>query len=130
MGWVVKYVSYRTLFHKTTGIHYRHAVTHSGYYSEVVGDEYDAQASLRLYVLEQAKILQLDGNVKGGGRLVRDYDHRFAGHGYGSHHPLLHASAHLVGEVFQSALRSGHPHLPQRLLSLVFEIPVQSLLKA
>src|SRR5215831_5698583 len=87
---------HRAAFDDAAGIHDRDAVAHAADDTEVVGDEQDGHAGLGLQAPEQLQVLQLDGDVERGRRLVGDQHGGLTGDGDRPYHALLHAAAHLV----------------------------------
>ena len=69
----------------------------------------------RCSVLQQVEDLRLDGDVEGGGRLIRDQQARGAGDRHRDHHALAHAAGELVREGGEAALGGGDADLLQQL---------------
>ena len=80
-----------------------------------MSDEQYRHAGLLLKPPEQVQDLGLDGDVEGGGRLVRDQQVRVSRQGDGDHDPLLHAPRELVWELLRASLRVGNADLVQQL---------------
>ena len=69
-----------------------------------VGHEDHGEAELLAQLVEQCDDLLLDGDVQGGGRLVRDDELRVAGQGHGDENALTLATRELVRVGLESAL--------------------------
>ena len=87
------------LFNEPAVEHDEDAVGKVGDDAEIVGDEEDGHAELFPKVAEEVEDLGLNGDVEGGGGLVRDEKAGFAGQGHGDHGTLLHAPGELVGVI-------------------------------
>jgi len=87
---------HRPALDDAAGIHHGHAVAHAADHAEIVGDEQDRHAVLGLQALQELEVLELDGDVERGGRLVGDEHLGLAADGDGADDALLHAAAHLV----------------------------------
>ena len=88
-------------------VHHRHPVGDLRDHAEVVGDEQEAHAGLRLQLREQRQDLRLHGDVEGGGRLVGDQHVGAQRQRHGDHHPLPLAAGELVRIVAGAPLRIG-----------------------
>src|SRR5262245_38687434 len=109
-------------FDDAAGIHHRNAVAHPGDDPEVVGDEQDRHPRLRLQPLQQLQVLELDRYVERGGRLVGDQHLRVAADRYGPDDTLLHAAAHLVGNLTEALAGRRDLDPPQRLDYLLHDL--------
>ena len=105
----------RCLLHDLSGVHDDHAVGAAGHDPEVVSDQHDRHAELALQSVEQLQDLCLDRDVERGRRLVGDQELGTANECHGDHHPLAHATAHLVGIVIDALLRVGDADQRQHL---------------
>ncbi len=119
---VVENVGGRARFHHFAAIHHHHLVGHRGDDSEVVGNQQDRHAELRLQVLQQFQDLRLNGDVERGGRLVGDQKGRATDERHGDHRPLPHAAGKLERIHVEDAGRiveTGQPeHFLARLAAL------------
>ena len=97
------------------GIHDADAMRHPGDDAEVVGDQQHGHAALALELREQVENLRLDGDVKGGGRLVGNQQVGLAGQRDGDHHALLHAAGKLERILAQPPLGVGDANLAQQV---------------
>ena len=95
-------------------VHDRHPVAEPGDHPEVVGNQDEPRLELALKVGEQVEDLRLDGDVEGGGRLVRDDEVGLAHEGHRDHHPLAEAAGELVRVLPQPPLRPRDPDLLQQ----------------
>ena len=86
-------------FDHQAAVHHHDTVRKAGHYPEVVRDPDDRHARLAPEPFHQIQDLRLNGDVEGGGRLVRDQHLRAAGERDGDHHPLAHAARELMREV-------------------------------
>ena len=112
---MVKHIHHIRLLHNPPGVHHRHPVAHPRHNAKIVGDKDDGRPRLRLNVLQQPQVLQLDGGVQRGGGFVRNQQVGRAGDGYGAHHPLPHPAAHLMRKVRKPFLRRGDADIRQQL---------------
>ena len=87
-----------------TGVHDGDVVGHLGDERQVVGHEDHGEAELLAQLVEQRDDLLLDGDVQGGGRLVRDDQLRVAGQGHGDEDALALAAGELVRVGLEGAL--------------------------
>jgi hypothetical protein len=76
---------------------------------EVVGDEEERHAHLRLQLVEQGEDLRLDRHVEGSRRLVGDEQARPAGERHRDHRALALAARELVRPGIDTARRLGDP---------------------
>jgi hypothetical protein len=72
MPGVVIDLPHRALLDDFASVHHRHPVAHLSDDTQIVGDENQRHAGLALQVFEEIEVLQLDGDVQIGGRLVGD----------------------------------------------------------
>ena len=79
-----------------------------------MGDEQDRHPGLLLEALQQLQILELDGDIERGGRLVGNQHLRLAADRDGADDALLHAAAHLVRELTDALVRRRDLDPPQR----------------
>src|SRR3989449_3333993 len=105
MPGAVEQATHRLHLHDLAGVHHRDLVAHLGDDPEVVRDEDQRDAGRALEILQQIQVLELDGDVEVGGRLVGDDDPRAPRLGDGADDALAHAAAHLVGKVLHPPLR-------------------------
>ena len=110
------------------GIHHGHPVTYSGHHAKVMGDVKDRQLPFPLDVFQQRRVGRLDRHVQGRGGLVGDEHLGFARESDGTHHPLPHAAAELVGVVFQSLLGCGDAQQPEKFYRPPFQAPAAQVL--
>ena len=95
--------------------HHAHALGHLADDPEVVGDEQQRHAELRLQRAEQREDLGLDGDVERGGGLVGDEQIGLVGQRHRDHHALALAARELVRIGVQPPLGLGQSHQPQEL---------------
>ena len=101
----------RCRLHHPAGVHHGHAVRVGRDEPEVVADEDHAHPEVRLELRQQLEDLGLDGDVEGGGGLVRDEHLRTERDGHGDEHPLAHAPGELMGVSIDplARVRDVHP---------------------
>jgi hypothetical protein len=112
----------RALLDGLAGEHHHHPLGDLGHHPHVVGDEQHRHPDLLLQQLDEIEDLGLDGDVQGGGRLIRDEQRRAAGERHGDHGALAHAAGELMGVLLQLplGLRDAHQlqHLQRQLAGL------------
>ncbi len=119
MPWRVQHLGGRAGLDELARVEHQHPVAELGDDSEVVRDCEDGQAAVRPQPCQQLQHLGLDRDVERRGRLIRDEQLRFAGHGDRQHDPLQHAAGelvrvlpvHLFGFVQPHRLQQCHPCL-------------------
>ena len=102
-------------FHHLAPVHDHDFLGDVGDHAQIVGDHQHRHAKLGLKVAEQLEDLRLDGDVEGGGRLVRDQQRRVADQRHGDHRALAETAGKLEGVGVHRALRIGEAHQPQHL---------------
>ena len=103
----------RRTFHHAAGIHHRDLIGHLGNDAEIVGDQDDRHAGLRLQLAQQVEDLRLHRDIERGGRLVGDQQIRLAGERHRDHDALTHATGHLMRVFVEAAFRRGDAHALQ-----------------
>ena len=78
MVWLAKDVPDAALLHCFPGVHDNDVVTHFGDYSQIMGDEDQADTGLFLEFPQEIQVLGLNRNVQAGGGFVGDDNPRFA----------------------------------------------------
>ena len=86
------------------GVHDGDVVCHLGDERQVVGHEDHGEAELLAQLVKQSDDLFLNGDVQGGGRLVRNDELRVAGQGHGDENALTLAARELVRVGLEGAL--------------------------
>jgi len=101
------------LLHQLALVHDGHAVRQVRHHAHVVGDQEDRYPELVAGAAQQVEDLGLDGDVEGGGGLVRDDDLGFEHERHRDHHALLLPAGELVGVVVDPLLGVGDAHPAQ-----------------
>src|SRR5215813_9588942 len=96
-----------------TGIHDPYVVTHLGNNPNVMSNKDHRQTAALLDVLEQIKILRLNGHIQAGGRLIGNEQFGLTGNTNSAHNTLTHTAAHLVWILTEAYLRRGNTYPPQ-----------------
>ena len=89
------------------GIHDGDPVGHVGDDSQIVRDEDDGHVAFLLETVDELENLGLDGDVKGGRRLVADEDLRICRQGNSDDDSLPHAAGELEGVLLEADLWLG-----------------------
>ena len=87
---------HRTLLDNTPLVHDGNRIGNSFDHGQVMGDQQDAHLVFSLNVHEQVQDLALNGDIKGGGRLIGNQQLWPAGQGHGNHDPLPLAAGELM----------------------------------
>ena len=95
----------RSFFSHLAAIHNKHAVTHLGDNSEIVGNQDNRGVYLIAQFLQKIQDLCLDRYVQRGRRLIRDDDARLADQRDRDHDTLLHTAGQLMRILFITTLR-------------------------
>ncbi len=95
-------------------------------HAEVVGDHQDSHAELFLKFGNKFQYLRLYGDVERGGGFVRDQQFRVAAQRHSDHHPLAHATAHLVRVIVETFFWFGNLDQPQHFDCPVAGFPADS----
>ena len=93
---VGEHLGHRARLDDAALLHHDHVVGDAPHDVEIVGDEQERHAELRLQVLEQLQDLRLNGDVERGGRLVGDEKVGTVGERHGDHHALALAARELM----------------------------------
>ena len=96
-------------------VHDRDLVAQLGDQAQIVRNQHDGRAELRPGLPDQVDDLRLDGDVEGGGRLVRDQEGGIHQQRHGDAGPLAHAPAELVRIIVDPGLRVRNSDPPHHL---------------
>lgn len=107
MRWLTEDLFRRAELDQAARVHDGNAMRHLRNYREIVRDKKHSERELLPQLVEQIEHLRLDGDVKRGGRLIRDEQLRAIHDGHRDHHALTLASGELVRIIASAALRLG-----------------------
>ena len=103
------------LLEHTPGMQHGHGAADFCHHAEIVGDEQNRRAVALSEPLDQLQHLALHGDVKRGGRLVRDHKTGIAGERHRDQHALPHPAGDFVRIKLQHPLRFADRDLGEQL---------------
>ena len=89
-------------FYRFTRVHHQNVIGHTGDNTQVVSNHDSCRAGFILRFIHDLKHLRLNGDVKRGGRLIRNKHARIVGNRHCDHDALAHTAGELMRERAQT----------------------------